>query len=1104
MATNFIENRNIRIFISSTFKDLQEERDYLVKVTFPQMRRLAQERNVYVTLIDLRWGITEEETKSGEVLRICLKEIEKSIPFFIGIVGNRYGWIPNTKEISTAIINKIPKLQSYLDKKLSITEIEFLYGALDRKEKTNASFYIKEVSTKDKEYNKKLEQLKTKVYNNKYYKTYKFDSSITLSNQVINNFIEILNQYFPLVNTDRNRTKYIQQAYINELCQCYIENEKLYKIVDVWCATNESVLVIVGNNGMGKSSFVANWCNTQIHKKKDISVIKYFIGIGKSTNSIVILNKIICKELCNIYKLQETDSIQTIFSKISNIKEKTVVCIDGIDMLENQQREKMLSWLPNPPSNIKFLLTTTESDETVDAAKNRNFYIANMPTLNKTEKSCFIKSYLNKFAKSLTAEQLNLFLKSPISHNTLVLKTMLDEAVYFGDYENINNWICTLTKKNNITEFFQTIVLRYESTYGKELTKEILGIIALSRNGLAEEDICAIGNIRQVDFYLLINALNHLLINLNGRLNFAHPNIKSAITKLYFYNFSKQEEIRGKFINFYSNKFNKDDLASIEECQYELPYQLFMSQKHEQLHEYLLNLKVFAFLSKNDNFMLVKYWQFLNSKDSYSFLDYIPILDKESQCVKGELCISLCDFLLKNRIDTKSLLPLAEKAEENIYCSFDVDMTYNILGSVYHYLGKYSEALKWQKKAFKIAESQRQKSDTEYLRIVNDIGIIYHDMRDFKNSIIWKEKALDIIDKNSDDAVQILYNTGCSYRESGNLEKAIIIFRSIEQKFIELYGKKSYETFLLYNELGCSFGQKKDFKKAFYYLFESKNIILNIYTKDHLFMGTLFHNISNTYKIKGDSDMELKYELDSLHIYEKNSEKSAIIKSLENVASIYLRNQQFKEALNAYSKLEKMYKNNYGFYNEFTADVYIKIGEIYSELKEHENAIENYENACKILSNIQVSGISKMINCLIRIGEEFYDLKSYDYAIKSLKYVITLLEHSGQENSYNYVYTIYRMGMAFYNSGDYESALDYFAYALKFQEEQNETPYIFGLCRYYASAILWIKKEYDASISNAFSAIELFDQNGNKKEAQQVLDYIIPKIKKYKPNLLKS
>lgn len=81
MATSFIENRNIRIFISSTFKDLQEERDYLVKVTFPQMRRLAQERNVHVTLIDLRWGITEEETKSGEVLRICLKEIEKSIPF---------------------------------------------------------------------------------------------------------------------------------------------------------------------------------------------------------------------------------------------------------------------------------------------------------------------------------------------------------------------------------------------------------------------------------------------------------------------------------------------------------------------------------------------------------------------------------------------------------------------------------------------------------------------------------------------------------------------------------------------------------------------------------------------------------------------------------------------------------------------------------------------------------------------------------------------------------------------------------------------------------------------------------------------------------------
>lgn len=947
--------------------------------------------------------------------------------------------------------------------------------------------------------------MKAKVYQNKYYKTYNFDSPITLSNQVIDVFLEALNKYFPQTNTGKNRTEYIQQAYKNELCQCYIPNEKLYKTVDMWCLTNEPFLVIASDNGMGKSSFVANWCHAQIHKNKDISVISYFVGIGELTNNIIILNKFVCKELCYIYKLNErTESIKTIFSRITNNKTKTIICIDGINMLENQQREKMLSWLPNPPSNIKFLLTTTKTDETVDAAKNRSFHIVNIPTLNKTEKSNFIKNYLKDFAKKPTAEQLNLFLNSPISHNTLVLKTMLDEAIYYGNYENLNNWICTLTKKNNITEFFQTIILRYERTYGHELTKNILGIIALSRSGLTEDVICAIGNIRQVDFYQFINALNRLVINLNGKLNFVHTSIQSAIKYLYFYNYSEEEKIRDKIINYYCNRFDKDDIASIEKSQYELPYQLFMTRKHKKLHEYLMNLNVFAFLDKNDNIMLVKYWQYLTSIGCYSFLDYIPILEKKSQTIKGELYVGLCDFLLKNRIDTKSLLPLAEKAKENIYCSFDEDITYNILGSIYHYFGKYAEALKWQQKALKIAESLRKKDAKEYIKIVNDIGIIYHDMREFKKSIVWKEKALNAIDKNSDNALQILYNIGCSYRESGNVEKAISIFKSIEQKNIELNGKNSYETFLLYNELGCSYGQKNDFKEAFYYLFESKNIISNIYTDDHRFMGLLFHNISNTYKIKGDSDMELKYELDSLRIYEKNSEKSAVINSLENVASIYLRNQQFTEALNTYRKIENMYKDIYGFYHEFTADTYIKIGEIYSKLKEHENAIENFENACKILSNIQVDETSKMINCLIRIGEEFYDLKSYDYAIKSLKYVIALLEHSGQENSYNYVYTIYRIGMVFYNSEDYESALDYFAYALKFQKEQSEDPYIFGLCRYYASDILWIKKEYDAAISNAFSAIELFDQNGNKKEAQQVLDYILPKIKKYKPGLLKT
>ena len=36
------QDRQIRVFISSTFLDMKEERDYLVKFTFPQLRRLCE------------------------------------------------------------------------------------------------------------------------------------------------------------------------------------------------------------------------------------------------------------------------------------------------------------------------------------------------------------------------------------------------------------------------------------------------------------------------------------------------------------------------------------------------------------------------------------------------------------------------------------------------------------------------------------------------------------------------------------------------------------------------------------------------------------------------------------------------------------------------------------------------------------------------------------------------------------------------------------------------------------------------------------------------------------------------------------------------------
>jgi len=48
--------RSVRVFVSSTFRDMKAERDELAKRTFVRLHRLCAERGVTFTDVDLRWA----------------------------------------------------------------------------------------------------------------------------------------------------------------------------------------------------------------------------------------------------------------------------------------------------------------------------------------------------------------------------------------------------------------------------------------------------------------------------------------------------------------------------------------------------------------------------------------------------------------------------------------------------------------------------------------------------------------------------------------------------------------------------------------------------------------------------------------------------------------------------------------------------------------------------------------------------------------------------------------------------------------------------------------------------------------------------------------
>jgi WD40 repeat protein len=97
-------SRLIRLFVCSTFEDFREERNALREEVFPGLAALCQIRGWRFQAIDLRWGVSEEASRSQQTLRICLEEIDRCRRVspgvcFLVLLGERYGWRPPPPEI---------------------------------------------------------------------------------------------------------------------------------------------------------------------------------------------------------------------------------------------------------------------------------------------------------------------------------------------------------------------------------------------------------------------------------------------------------------------------------------------------------------------------------------------------------------------------------------------------------------------------------------------------------------------------------------------------------------------------------------------------------------------------------------------------------------------------------------------------------------------------------------------------------------------------------------------------------------------------------------------------------------------------------------------
>lgn len=92
--------KTIRIFISSTFRDMHAERNHLVRFVFPELKERCRKQHIHLIDVDLRWGVSEADAQDGKALDICLDEVDSCRPYFLGLLGHCYGWVPRGQEHS--------------------------------------------------------------------------------------------------------------------------------------------------------------------------------------------------------------------------------------------------------------------------------------------------------------------------------------------------------------------------------------------------------------------------------------------------------------------------------------------------------------------------------------------------------------------------------------------------------------------------------------------------------------------------------------------------------------------------------------------------------------------------------------------------------------------------------------------------------------------------------------------------------------------------------------------------------------------------------------------------------------------------------------------
>ena len=980
------EFRTVRIFLSSTFRDFALERDLLVRKVFPELRRKCRERQVTLVDVDLRWGITEQEAQQGKVLPICLAEIDRARPYFIGLLGERYGWVPQETQYDLSLLVEQPWLEEHRGGK-SVTELEILHGVLNNpKMAGRAFFYFRDPEWSTRQggvyasegaaEKGRLEALKGRIRRSGFPVVEDYPDPEALAERVREDLWRLIDETYPAdaVPDALTRERTMHEAYGATRQRLYLGGEEYFKALDqAMRAEKFSPLLITGQSGGGKSALLANWVMRWQAEHLETAVILHHLGCGADAADPVRLVTRLMQEIARLTgeefkpesdpekqleQLQQWLALGSVWAEREG--REVLLVLDGLDKVSDR---KELRWFPSfLPSGVK-LVTSCLEGEILQAAKGRlEWRELEVKPFSQTDQMLFIAEYLGRYRKSLTAQQTRTLQGHPLSGNPLFLLTVLEELRVFGVHEELDQRLNTLLspppsksegEAPTVDDVFEHVLARIEADLGEKVVQATVAAIWASRGGLLREELLAVAQLTPAAWASLQNALDEGLYESSGRISFGHDYLRKAVEDRYDLTGERKLNVHRRLANHFAGLPVDARVAE------ELPWQWEQAGDQEKLKACLTDRAVFVALNERDEYELLGYWVRLEADINAAYEAAWKDWGLEDEAA-AEVGVSLADFLLLAGCYTTFALGLREELLRLKRAKLGAEHPDTLdeieaLAPLYAEAGLEHEAIGLQEEVLRLRREKLGADHPHTLGAMHNLAISYRHAGRLEEALVMGEEVLRLrrekLGADHHDTLTAMQNLANSYSDAGRLEEALGMREEVLRLMSEKLGADHLHTLGAMGNLAISYSDTGRLEEALEMVEKTLRLRREKLGADHWSSLMTMGNLADYYMDAGRVEEALGLREEALRMSRERlgSDNLDTLMAMGDLATCYNNAGRLEEALGLREKVLPLIRERLGAENEHTLTAMNALAAAYYHADRFEESIELEEELVRII-----------------------------------------------------------------------------------------------------------------------------------------------------------